>query len=280
MEQNVSANTISSYRTDLNAISLWLTEKNQSLPTATRQDLLDYLGHRFQTGLHPRSSARILSCLRSYYRYLVRENHRKDDPTTAIDSPQFPRLLPKDLSEEEVDALLNAPIVEDAMELRDKTMLELLYASGLRVSELVQLTRDQVNLKQGVVRILGKGGKERLVPMGEQALHWIEKYLRQVRNHKNKVLSDILFLSQRDTQMTRQNFWYRIKFYAKRVNIQKSLSPHTLRHAFASHLVNRGADLRVVQLLLGHSSISTTQIYTHVANVRLKALHEKHHPRG
>jgi integrase/recombinase XerD len=220
--------------------------------------------------------------LRSFYKYLLREHHRADDPTQNIASPKIPQTLPHDLSEEEVTALLEAPHLEDNNGLRDKALLEVLYAAGLRVTELVTLKVGQLNLRQGVLRILGKGNRERLVPLGQEAIHWVERYMARARpllmNANNT--SPYVFLTKQGKPLTRQAFWYRIKYYALKIGLQKPLSPHTLRHAFATHLVNRGADLRVVQLLLGHASISTTQIYTHVANIRLKALHQQHHPRG
>lgn len=282
MEKGISKNTLVSYQADLTAFAGWCNLLPQSLTSVTRENILEYCRHRFEAKFHPRSTARLLSCLRHFYRYLLREQLCQQDPTLNIESPNIGVSLPKDLSEAEVDELLNAPDIQDPSGLRDKTMLELLYASGLRVTELVTLRLDQINLRQGVVRVIGKGSLERLIPLGEQALFWIERYLNEARKEllKKRPNSSTLFLSNRGVQMTRQTFWYRIKFYAKKVNIQKNLSPHTLRHAFATHLVNRGADLRVVQLLLGHASITTTEIYTHVANVRLKTLHQQHHPRG
>lgn len=281
LEQGASQNTLEAYRADLEATALWLAQHHRDLSSAQRDDLLDYLSHRSKQGLHPRSSARLISCWRSFYRYLMRENPLHSDPSLNIQAPRLSRSLPKDLSEAEVDALLNAPKIEERHGLRDKAMLEVLYATGLRVSELIGLQLESLNLRQGVVRVLGKGTRERLVPLGEQAIYWLERYLKESRLAAGEGRKeDIVFLSNRLSQMTRQTFWHRIQHYAKELNIQKSLSPHVLRHAFATHLVNRGADLRVVQLLLGHASISTTQIYTHVANIRLKTLHQKHHPRG
>ena len=228
-----------------------------------------------------RSSARFLSCARGFYHYLLREGTISIDPTLDVDSPQLGRPLPKALSEAEVDKLLQMPDLELALEFRDRTMLELLYACGLRVSELTGLQLVQLSMNQGVVRVFGKGSKERLVPVGEEALRWMQRYLAGPRGELLKGLpSDVVFPSRRGTQMTRQTFWYRIKIYAQRAEIKKHLSPHTLRHAFATHLLNHGADLRVVQLLLGHADLSTTQIYTHIAQHRMKELHERHHPRG
>ena len=235
----------------------------------------------FEKKQSAKSTARFLSCVRGFYQYQLRESHISIDPTLDIQSPKLPRSLPKSISEQDVERLLSEPNTDDMLELRDKAMLELLYASGLRVSELISLHVGQVSIAQGVVRVMGKGSKERLVPMGEEALYWLQIYLKNSRSALLGVkLSDVLFPSKRAKVMTRQTFWYRIKYYAERSGIQKQLSPHTLRHAFATHLLNHGADLRVVQLLLGHSDLSTTQIYTHVAKERIKALHAKHHPRG
>ena len=214
--------------------------------------------------------------------YLYREKQREDDPSATLMSPKLPKRLPKDLSEEQIEALLDAPDVEDMLELRDKAMMELLYATGLRVTELISLTTENVSLRQGVVRVIGKGGKERLVPMGETAIDWLEQFMTYSRPQLlGDKSSDVFFPSRRARQMTRQTFWHRIKFYAALANIDSELlSPHVLRHAFATHLLNHGADLRVVQMLLGHSDLSTTQIYTHVATERLKQLHQEHHPRA
>jgi integrase/recombinase XerD len=222
-----------------------------------------------------------MSCARGFYRFLLREGRITVDPTLDVDSPKLGRPLPKSLSEREVEKLLEAPDLEDPLEYRDRTMLELLYACGLRVSELIGLQMVQVSLNQGVVRVFGKGSKERLVPMGEEALDWLQRYLAGPRMELLKgIPCDAVFPSRRGSQMTRQAFWYRIKIYARRAEINKALSPHTLRHAFATHLLNHGADLRVVQMLLGHSDLTTTQIYTHVAKQRMQELHAQHHPRG
>jgi integrase/recombinase XerD len=223
----------------------------------------------------------LLSCLRGFYQYQLRESRISLDPTLDIDSPKMGRPLPKSLSEQDVEALLNAPDTDEPLELRDKAMLELLYASGLRVTELITLQVGQLSVNQGVVRVMGKGSKERLVPTGEEALDWLQRYMKDGRPALlGARMSDTMFPSRRGAVMTRQTFWYRIKIYAQRAGIRQSLSPHTLRHAFATHLINHGADLRVVQLLLGHSDLSTTQIYTHVAKERMKDLHAQHHPRG
>jgi integrase/recombinase XerD len=282
MEKGLSDNTLSSYRRDLTQLRDWLISSDRDdLLTVEQADLLAYLGWRLDTGLSARSTARFLSCVRGFYRYQLREAVICADPTLDIDSPKLGRPLPKSLSEEEVESLLAAPDLHVPLEYRDRTMLELLYACGLRVTELVSLQLSQLGLNQGVVRIVGKGDKERLVPMGEEALDWLQRYLKGTRNVllENRP-AEVLFPSRRGTQMTRQAFWYRIKIYASRAGIEKPLSPHTLRHAFATHLLNHGADLRVVQLLLGHSDLSTTQIYTHVARERMKELHALHHPRG
>jgi integrase/recombinase XerD len=282
MEKGLSNNTLSSYRRDLRQFDDWLVKSNGSTITrATRSSLQGYLGVRLEQGQSPRSSARFLSCARGFYHYLLREGRLTLDPTLDVESPRLGRPLPKALSEVEVDRLLQAPNSEQALELRDRTMLELLYACGLRVSELTGLQLVQLSMNQGVVRVFGKGSKERLVPVGEEALRWLQRYLAGPRGELLKgIPSDVVFPSRRGTQMTRQTFWYRIKIYAQRAGIKKHLSPHTLRHAFATHLLNHGADLRVVQMLLGHSDLSTTQIYTHVAQQRMQELHEQHHPRG
>ncbi|WP_328799364.1 site-specific tyrosine recombinase XerD [Sediminihaliea albiluteola] len=282
IEKGLSDNTLSSYTRDLRQFNQWLiNERGVSILAAERADLERYLGARLQQGQSPRSSARFLSCVRGFYRFLLREGRLQLDPTLDIDSPKIGRPLPKSLSEADVERLLEAPDLESPLEYRDRTMLELLYACGLRVSELTSLQLVQVSINQGVVRVFGKGSKERLVPMGEEAQAWLQSYMRGARVDLLKgVPSETLFPSKRGTTMTRQAFWYRIKLYAQRAGISKALSPHTLRHAFATHLLNHGADLRVVQMLLGHSDLTTTQIYTHVAKARMQELHAKHHPRG
>ncbi len=282
MEKGLSDNTLSSYRRDLRQFDEWLSRSlGTSLLAASRADLEQYLGARLALGRSPRSTSRFLSCVRGFYRYLLREGRLQVDPTLDIDSPRLGRPLPKSLSEAEVERLLAAPNLEDALEFRDRTMLELLYACGLRVSELTSLRLVQVSINQGVVRVFGKGSKERLVPMGEEAQAWLQRYMRGARPELLRNLpSETVFPSRRGTEMTRQAFWYRIKLYAQRAEIKQSLSPHTLRHAFATHLLNHGADLRVVQMLLGHSDLTTTQIYTHVARARMQELHAMHHPRG
>ncbi|MDE1166062.1 MAG: site-specific tyrosine recombinase XerD [Pseudomonas sp.] len=281
LEKGLSDNSRDSYRSDLALFNGWLQERGVSLDSAARELILDHLAWRVDQAYKPRSTARFLSGVRGFYRYLLREKLITVDPTLQIDMPQLGRPLPKSLSEADVEALLNAPDLSEPIGQRDRAMLEVLYACGLRVTELVSLTLDQVNLRQGVLRVMGKGSKERLVPMGEEAINWVERYLRDGRNDLlNGRPSDVLFPSLRGEQMTRQTFWHRIKHQAQVAGISKSLSPHTLRHAFATHLLNHGADLRVVQMLLGHSDLSTTQIYTHVARARLQDLHAQHHPRG
>jgi len=281
MERGLSENTLAAYRNDLNGLTAWLSGRGGGLVAARREDLLDYLSERVINGARPRTTARLLSSLRRFYRYLVREGRLSGDPTVRIDTPRIGRPLPDSLSEEEVETLLDAPAVSEALGLRDRAMLELLYACGLRVSELVNLTMEQIDLTQGVVRLMGKGSKERLVPLGEEAVEWLQRYIAQSRPDLAAGASArALFITRRGKSMTRQAFWYRLRHYAVKSGINKTLSPHTLRHAFATHLLNHGADLRVVQMLLGHSDLSTTQIYTHVARERLKELHARHHPRG
>ncbi|RMR32422.1 Tyrosine recombinase XerD [Pseudomonas syringae pv. coriandricola] len=281
LEKGLSDNTRDSYRSDLALFNGWLQERNVDLPGAGREVILDHLAWRVENAYKPRSTARFLSGARGFYRYLLREKLIAVDPTLQIDMPQLGKPLPKSLSEADVEALLVAPDLSEPIGERDRAMLEVLYACGLRVTELISLTLEQVNLRQGVLRVMGKGSKERLVPMGEEAIVWVERYMRGARDELlGGKPSDVLFPSTRGDQMTRQTFWHRIKHQATVAGIGKSLSPHTLRHAFATHLLNHGADLRVVQMLLGHSDLSTTQIYTHVARARLQEMHAKHHPRG
>ena len=280
LEKGLSKNTLSAYRHDISSFSDWY--KGVSLLEVQRVDLLDYLSQRLKDGYSSRSTARSLSSLRAFYSHITVKHNLKENPTSRVDSPKLGRSLPKTLSEDEVEKLISSPDVEDYIGLRDRAMLELIYACGLRVSELISLDMLNLNLRQGVIRVIGKGEKERLVPMGEEALDWVQRYINKGRPYllkeDNKVSE--LFLSKRGKSMTRQTFWYRIKEYANKASINKELSPHTLRHAFATHLINHGADLRTVQLLLGHSSLSTTQIYTEVARHRMKELHNEHHPRG
>lgn len=280
LEDGLAKNTLDSYRLDLYAFALWITEQNKQLLTVEQADIQHYLAVKFPLS-KPRSISRLIASLRRFYRYLIRENKISLDPTIQIQSPKLPRSLPKSLSEDEVLALLNSPNVDEPIGLRDRAMLELLYACGLRVTELVGVKVTEVSLSDGVVRVTGKGSKTRLVPMGEEAVDWISRYLSEARPViLQKRLCDALFVTNRADEMTRQGFWYLIKRYALLAGITKNMSPHVLRHAFATHLLNHGADLRVVQMLLGHSDISTTQIYTHVARERLKKLHSVHHPRG
>jgi integrase/recombinase XerD len=281
MERGLSSNTLAAYKADLTALARWLAERGISMIDTSRPDLLEFIAFRVQCGARPRSTARQLSSFRRFFKYLVRESVIRDDPTAQIAMPKIGRSLPKSLTEEEVEALLGAPQVGDPLGNRDRTMLEVLYATGLRVSELVNLRHSQLNLNQGVIRIVGKGNRERLIPLGEEALRWLNEFAGGPRG---EILlerqSDYLFPTRRGDRMTRQAFWHIIKRYAKKAGVAKELSPHTLRHAFATHLLNHGADLRVVQMLLGHSDLSTTQIYTHVARERMKELHSDHHPRG
>lgn len=280
MERGLSENTLASYGADLRGFAAWL--KEQGLLEIMSSDIESYLAHRYEQQASSRTAARLLSSLRRFYQYQYREGRMAQDPSLNIDNPRIGRPLPDSLTEEEVESLLDAPEGTTAEGLRDRAMLELLYATGLRVSELVGLTYEQINLNQGVVRVLGKGRKERLVPLGEEAEYRIGCYLKEARKAllKGHGQSPHLFVTRRGGAMTRQAFWYMIKRRAQQAGIKKHLSPHTLRHAFATHLLNHGADLRVVQMLLGHSDLSTTQIYTHVANQRLKSLHTHHHPRG
>lgn len=282
LQEGLSANTLEAYRRDLEGLDRWVTKRSTALVSVTRADLLEYLSSNVSKGVRPRTTARLLSSLRRFYGYLVREDKIKIDPTALIDSPKLGRSLPKSLSEEQVEKLLESPDVTKPLGLRDRAMLETLYATGLRVSELVGLTLSQVSLTQGVVRVIGKGDKERLVPLGEEAVEWISRYISEGRPYLVRRRStDALFATARGGPMTRQAFWHNLKTHTRKAGIDaKKLSPHTLRHAFATHLLNHGADLRVVQMLLGHADLSTTQIYTHVAQARLKTLHEQHHPRG
>ncbi|HYW92010.1 MAG TPA: site-specific tyrosine recombinase XerD [Gammaproteobacteria bacterium] len=281
MERGLAQNTLTAYRTDLSGLSRWLAERGLGLLQARRQHLMDFIAWRVQKGALPRSTARQLSSIRRLYRYLVREQRINEDPSARIEMPSIGRPLPKSLTEGEVEALLSVPDIDDPLGMRDRTMLEVLYATGLRVSELVQLTMGQLNPRQGVLLIRGKGERQRLVPVGEEALEWLRRYMPSARREiLRRRTTDRLFPTRRSDFMTRQAFWHIIKRYARRAGIRKDLSPHTLRHAFATHMLNHGADLRVVQMLLGHSDLSTTQIYTHVARERLKELHAAHHPRG
>ncbi|OBX87712.1 site-specific tyrosine recombinase XerD [Haemophilus haemolyticus] len=282
IEKGLSENTVQSYRLDLTALCDWLDKNDLSLETLDAVDLQGFLGERLEKGYKATSTARMLSAMRKLFQYLYREKYRVDDPSAVLSSPKLPSRLPKYLTEQQVSDLLNTPDVDVPLELRDKAMLELLYATGLRVTELVSLTIENMSVQQGVVRVIGKGNKERIVPMGEEAAYWVRQFMLYGRPVLlNGQSSDVVFPSQRAQQMTRQTFWHRVKHYAILADIDAdALSPHILRHAFATHLVNHGADLRVVQMLLGHTDLSTTQIYTHVAKERLKRLHERFHPRG
>jgi integrase/recombinase XerD len=281
MERGLSENTLGAYRADLIALNQRLAARGVELAKASRADILDYIASRVEAGAKPRSTARQLSSFRRFYRYLLREGIRSEDPTAQIAMPKIGRALPQSLTEDEVEALLAAPVVSEPLGHRDRAMLEVLYATGVRVSELINLKMSQINLNQGVLRIVGKGDRERLIPLGDEAQDWIKEF---VDGPRIEILlerqTDYLFPTRRGDRMTRQAFWHIIKRYAKKAGVKKKLSPHTVRHAFATHLLNNGADLRVVQLLLGHSDVSTTQIYTHVARERMKELHSRHHPRG
>lgn len=280
-ERGLAEATLENYRFDLIGFALWLQQRDSDLMRAQRADLLDYLGQRSRLGFSVASNARLISSLRQFYGHLLHSRQRSDNPSDRIDPPRRPRNLPKSLSEADVEALLAAPDTGKPLGQRDRAMLEVLYATGLRVSELVGLSLSQLNLRQGVLQVMGKGGKERLVPLGEEALDHLQRYLREGRS---QLLAgqqvDSVFVTSRKAGMTRQAFWYLIKRYAQKAGISGAISPHMLRHSFATHLLNHGADLRVIQLLLGHSDLSTTQIYTHLANAALQELHASHHPRG
>lgn len=281
LEDGLARNTLDAYRRDLCQLAGWLARRGASLDRATSADLEAYLAHLFATRKSARSHARALSAIKRLFRWLVRDNVLPADPTETIEAPKLPRSLPKSLSESEVEALLAAPDTDTPHGLRDRAMIETLYATGLRVSELVSVKSSQLSTVNGVVRVVGKGDKERLVPVGDAAVDWLNRYAGEAR----PVLlagrsADALFVTARGRAMTRQAFWHLLKRYALKAGIDRTVSPHVLRHAFATHLLNHGADLRIVQMLLGHAAISTTQIYTHVARERLKTLHAKHHPRG
>ncbi|WP_334109115.1 site-specific tyrosine recombinase XerD [Methylobacillus sp.] len=281
LEDGLAKNTLNSYRQDLAGFADWLQQsRSAGMLEAAEDDIQGYIALRFPQS-KPRSISRLIASLRRFYRYALRESLVSADPTIRIETPKLPRSLPKSLSEEDVERLIEAPDTNTDLGLRDRAMLETLYATGLRVSELVGLQVTELSLSDGVVRVTGKGSKTRLVPLGEQAVEWLMRYLAEGRPAiLQRRLNDHLFVTQRGDGMTRQAFWYLIKRYAARAGITVTLSPHVLRHAFATHLLNHGADLRVVQMLLGHADISTTQIYTHVARERLKQLHQTHHPRG
>jgi integrase/recombinase XerD len=281
IEDGLAKNSLLAYRRELVGFEDWLKIKAGSeLPLASASDLQAYIAER-HVDSKATSSNRRLTVFRRFYRYLIRERLREDDPTLSVRAAKQPMRFPKSLSETQVEALINAPDTETALGIRDRAMLEVIYASGLRVSELVGLKTVEVSLSEGILRVFGKGNKERLVPLGEQAVDWVTLYLRRGRAELLKgQQTDALFVTQRGGPMTRQMFWVLIKKHAIKADVHAPLSPHTLRHAFATHLLNHGADLRVVQMLLGHSDISTTQIYTHIARERLRALHQQHHPRA
>lgn len=281
MERGLSENTQASYKRDLNQFACWLNDRGLQLQSADALELQTYLAWRIAAQLRASSTARQLSCLRGFYRYLLRDNLIEVDPTLNLTNPKAGRSLPKSLSEADVGALLSAPDIDSPLGLRDRTMLELLYGSGLRISELISLEQEQMSLRSGLIRVVGKGDKERLVPLGDESVDWLARYLKESRPLLlSQTNPATLFLSQRGAQMTRQTFWHRIRHWAQVAGIDKPLSPHVLRHAFATHLLNHGADLRAVQMLLGHANLSTTQIYTQVATHRLQQLHQQYHPRG
>ncbi len=281
-EKGLSRLTLDAYRTDLKLFARWLAQRDLGISGCNQAEILAYLAHKVEHKSTSRSNARLLSSLKQFYRYLIKTGQRQDNPTELISAPKINRLLPDSLSESEMENLLQAPDIDSEYGLRDRCMLELMYSSGLRVSELVSLELGQINQNLGLVRLTGKGNKERVIPVGEEALYWLNKYLQQGRPQliKARVTTNALFLSSRGQGITRQAFWQHIKKYLVKAGIKTSYSPHSLRHAFATHLLNHGADLRTVQMLLGHSDLSTTQIYTHIAQARLQALHERHHPRG
>jgi integrase/recombinase XerD len=279
LEDGLSKNTISSYRTDLNFLQKYFS--NIELSSINFEQLYNFISYRSQNNYSSRSNARMISTLRKFYAWLVRSNYILENPAIKLQMPKLQKSLPKDMSESDVDKLLDAPDMHDIVGIRDKAMLELMYATGLRVSELVGLNVEDIDMNVGVARVLGKGAKERLVPVGEYALEYLHKYLEEVRpNLVTNFKEQAMFISKHFKRITRQSFWHRIKAYTLVAGINTDISPHTLRHAFATHLLNNGADLRSVQLLLGHSSVSTTTIYTHISQNRLQQIYQKHHPRG
>ena len=274
--------TLQAYQQDLKLFCRWLQTKNLRPEGADGVIIQQYLAERYDQGSSARSNARLLSTLKQYYQHLIRIGERQDNPTALISAPKIHRSLPQSMGEGDIEKLLQAPDLETAFGLRDRCMLEIMYGSGLRVSELVGLQVSQINTNLGLVRLIGKGSKERVIPVGEEALHWLALYLKSARVElqQAKVATDALFLSSRGSAITRQAFWQNIKKHLLKAGVKTVFSPHSLRHAFATHLLNHGADLRTVQMLLGHSSLSTTQIYTHVAQARLASIHSEHHPRG
>jgi len=275
--------TLSAYQQDLKQFSRWLQQHQQpQLARADQASIQEYLAQRFESGASSRSNARLLSTLKQYYRHLIKIGDRQDNPTALISAPRIQRSLPPTLGEADIERLLEAPDIESPYGLRDRCMLEIMYSSGLRVSELVGLQMNQINTNIGLVRLTGKGNKERVIPVGEEALYWLAKYINTARPslQRESFINDALFLSSRGSAITRQAYWQNLKKHLLNAGIKTVFSPHSLRHAFATHLINHGADLRTVQMLLGHSSLSTTQIYTHIAQSRLKSIHAQHHPRG
>lgn len=281
LEEGLSKNTQVAYRRDLSLFACWLNDRQLDLLHCGADDIKHYLSWRVQESLSPASTSRFISSARRFFRFLMRESLLSEDPMLRIELPRKGRPLPKTLSEMDVEALLHAPDLNTVLGSRDRAMLELLYATGVRVSELVSLRLGQINLHHGVIRVSGKGDKERLVPIGEEAITHLKRFIRRDRALLvTELCLEVLFPSKQGKEMTRQTFWHRVKRYAVEAGIEKPISPHVLRHAFATHLINHGADLRVVQMMLGHSDLSTTQIYTHVAQQRLQSLHKLHHPRG
>lgn len=281
LNQGVSQNTLSAYQSDLRHVERFLAgQRRQHLLAAAVADIEAFMLWRRQQGFSPRSTSRAMSALKKFYQFARKSGWIDYDPTQNLQRPKQPQQIPKTLTEAEVEALLDSPNLADPVQHRDRAMLEVLYATGLRVTELVQLQFNQVNFSQELLKVVGKGNKERLVPLGEEALNSLQSYLKEARPELFSGSSDFIFITRRGGPLTRQAFWHRIKYYAQQADIRSALSPHTLRHAFATHLLNHGADLRVLQMLLGHSDVSTTQIYTHVARERLQQLHASHHPRG
>ena len=286
LEENLAANSRAAYRRDLELAARRLSDgqaldESDALESASMDALHQLLGDRLADGAAPRSVGRMRSALRRFYAWASREGLIQPNPARDLPAPRLPRALPSDMSEADVEALLDAPDTRTPLGLRDRTMFETLYATGLRVSELIGLTLNEIHLSHGLARVVGKGGKERLVPIGDEAIDWLQRYLREARPLLlGERQTSALFVTDRAAPLSRQAFWYRIKLHARQAGLARLPSPHTLRHAFATHLLNHGADLRALQMLLGHADLSTTQIYTHVATARLKALHSEHHPRG